>query len=311
MPSHCGLKILADGSKYFGKGGDDKTEGNVSKLTDSPLLDIYNNSSANQMMGYALTVTAKPDKKKKKEKADGCRWNADGTPDCTVQSERAKDLLIDMTDTGMLDASQSGDDIPKASEIAAREKAKPPITNCEKYLAGLLTNNGYVSTGFDYTRKGANGEAPQYRGDSINYDGTFSQGHLHVFAHVYADFKADSDANFYIPAGGRLIVRKGLGGFSESGASLSSGGDSFVLVQFPNGLGNVKEKVTLFVGHIKNVPAPGTVNRNINTRRLIGTTGGEGGNGRGSNHIHLELLRGLHSSIPPKKDWIPITRICP
>ena len=204
-------------------------------------------------------------------------------------------------------------DIPKASEIAAREKAKPPITDCEKYLANLLTDNGYVSVGFDYTSKGSNGETPHYRGDSINTNGTFSQGHLHVFAHVYADFNADSDANFYIPAGGRLLIpntRIKSGGASFGDISRSS----YVLVQFSS-LGSYNHPVTLFVGHIKGVPSPRSVNRKnvINTRRLIGTTGGAGGEGLGggANHIHLELLEGLHSSIPVKKNWVPVTKICP
>jgi YD repeat-containing protein len=142
MPSHCGLKILADGSKYFGKGGDDKTEGNVSKLTDSPLPDFYNNSESNKMMAFTLSATNKPDKKKKKKSG----WGAGSIGEFVVDVEKP---MIDVTDTGMVDASQSGDVIygepfkvprdfmPVVSQVVNGFLDKNP--KCEQFVNSLLT----------------------------------------------------------------------------------------------------------------------------------------------------------------------------
>jgi hypothetical protein len=64
-----------------------------------PLPDAYN--SSNEMMAFALAATSKPDKKTKKKSG----WGVGSIGEFVVDVEKP---MIDTTDTGMVDASQSG-----------------------------------------------------------------------------------------------------------------------------------------------------------------------------------------------------------
>jgi hypothetical protein len=181
MPSHCGLKILADGSKYFGKGGDDKTEGNLSKLTDSPLPDFYNNSSSNKMMGYALTVTSKPDKKKKKKSG----WGAGSIGEFVVDVEKP---MIDVTDTGAVDASHN---------IQQTQNSKE--NDCEKKMKGIFTDDPNNTMFVDVTD--GDGYDPVGTADRTPVDKNDDE-HNHVYNTGKNIKKATS---LYAPAGGKIV----------------------------------------------------------------------------------------------------------
>ena len=76
--------------------------GRINDYADSPLLDQY--SASDERMSYAITSTTKKDKKKKRQGESGIVL-----PNEYVEVKDDGYPRIDFTDTGLPDASQSGD----------------------------------------------------------------------------------------------------------------------------------------------------------------------------------------------------------
>ena len=128
MPMHCQITQLEGGNLFLGDLLSANTENNPKKivLTDSPLPDFGNYSGANEMLNYALSSSAKKDKKKKQSKTLA-QVNIPISFDAP---------LIDMTDTGGIDASQSGQ---QPQQIEKRALTGQEISAFKKELADSMT----------------------------------------------------------------------------------------------------------------------------------------------------------------------------
>ncbi len=142
IPTHCALKILADGNKFFGNWGADKKQGNVAKIYDSPLSSDYN--SSNEMMGFALTSSSKKDKQKKKKGGSGddtFYGAANGESFVTVRDDSIPGFVDASDNEKVWGNGLSARRLFRTEVLALKESVQQALNNttlCKTYIEDLI-----------------------------------------------------------------------------------------------------------------------------------------------------------------------------